>query len=432
MQFLSAITYSLFYALRDSKTKHFERINPLSVLNIIIFFSDRRALKAHLPHHKNKNAVVNNRGENSLHVLAFQKDAVLLKRVLEQGADPNVRDHEDKTPLHIAAMQGTSKIVKYLLKHGAEVNAQCKDGATPLHYACSRRDNGVINLLLKHPCNVNIFDKYNQTPIVNLMKNPVNKEDILVKLLDAGSSLKHPSSDFKPLHHLAKEKIFIENAIEYMQILIDRGVDVNERDASGLTPLLQVVRHGHEKLLSCLLMNGADANILDNDHKSPLHIAVECNNHEQRNTIVKYIVLSEYLGGTFIASIKQLLTNDPSLKEVYKKLSDEIHELSKIKNPVSYIDIYLANRNTMVEYAKNQNIVEHMDKLCPDTNSVYGNELKLKFRIAIERMEALAAGTECLGKVIDKKLPSACNEKILEFLSTEDIRMLQRLTDSNE
>jgi ankyrin repeat protein len=42
------------------------------------------------------------------------------------------------------------------------------------------------------------------------------------------------------------------------QLLVDRGADVNCRDAAGYTPLISAAANGHYKIVALLLAKGAD------------------------------------------------------------------------------------------------------------------------------------------------------------------------------
>jgi ankyrin repeat protein len=59
-------------------------------------------------------------------------DNAEIKRVLEQGADPNTTDNQSWTLLHHAASKGNAKACKLLVKHGADVNAMTESTNTPL------------------------------------------------------------------------------------------------------------------------------------------------------------------------------------------------------------------------------------------------------------------------------------------------------------
>lgn len=58
-----------------------------------------------------------------------------MKKLLENGADPNARDAEGRTALIAAAYMGHSEIVSVLLEYGADINHQDSDGRTALSVA---------------------------------------------------------------------------------------------------------------------------------------------------------------------------------------------------------------------------------------------------------------------------------------------------------
>jgi Ankyrin repeats (3 copies) len=78
-----------------------------------------------------------------------------------------------------------------------------------------------------------------------------------------------PGECWKPLLHIA-----VENGRDVIvQILLEEGIEIDERDSNGLTALHHAVRHRHETVLQLLLQNGADANACDNRGWTPIHQA---------------------------------------------------------------------------------------------------------------------------------------------------------------
>ena len=55
---------------------------------------------------------------------ALPCDAERIKKLLEEGTDPNIRDGDGNTPLHFAASKGCAEIARPLLGHGVDPNAQ--------------------------------------------------------------------------------------------------------------------------------------------------------------------------------------------------------------------------------------------------------------------------------------------------------------------
>ena len=83
-------------------------------------------------------AVDPNRAEGGWPPLVFHcrgdrgGDVQHVRRLLDAGADVNVRNHKAQTALHCAAKAGFVDIAALLVERGAEVDAEDCDGATPL------------------------------------------------------------------------------------------------------------------------------------------------------------------------------------------------------------------------------------------------------------------------------------------------------------
>lgn len=65
---------------------------------------------------------------------AFVCDVARVRTLLRQGADPNARDAEGRTPLHSAVLGGSTELMEMLLSAGADINAPDAAGWTPLHF----------------------------------------------------------------------------------------------------------------------------------------------------------------------------------------------------------------------------------------------------------------------------------------------------------
>jgi ankyrin repeat protein len=99
-------------------------------------------------------------------------DIVLLKLLLEHGADPSITTESKVTPLMVASgigwVQGvtyewspeqTLETVKLLLDLGADVNAQdLLDGRTALMGAAHKGRNDVVELLVQHGADLSLRD----------------------------------------------------------------------------------------------------------------------------------------------------------------------------------------------------------------------------------------------------------------------------------
>jgi ankyrin repeat protein len=62
--------------------------------------------------------------------------------------------------------------------------------------------------------------------------------------------------------------------MEAIQLLIDSGVDVNQKNVIGMSSLLLVASYGDDQLVSTVLQAGADPKATNDFGHSALHIAV--------------------------------------------------------------------------------------------------------------------------------------------------------------
>ena len=229
---------------------------------------------------------VNGEGQTALMLAAVRSDdndAVILKHLLEAGADVNVQckggytalmyatefgkvkcvkfltermsvstldkvnDHGQTALMLARARYGTDtvEILKYLVEAGADVNIQCKHGYTALMEAASRygRDTvEILKYLVEAGADVNIQCKHGYTALMKA----VSRYDV---------------------------------EISHLQYLITVGADLNVADTeTGFTALMIALDRGNDSAVSLLLGKGALVNIVTPDLKTPLSLHPGLNN----------------------------------------------------------------------------------------------------------------------------------------------------------
>lgn len=152
--------------------------------------------------------------------VAIKNDNVSnLAGLLERGFDPNTRDPKGQPGLTIAVTERSVKTVKLLLTQTTiDVNALNSAGESPLMMAALKGDATGVKLLL-----------------------------------DSGAKVNQPG--WSALHYAATGP-----EPKVVQLLIERGAEVEAASPNGSTPLMMAAQYGSEDSVNLLLARGADVN----------------------------------------------------------------------------------------------------------------------------------------------------------------------------
>jgi ankyrin repeat protein len=88
-------------------------------------------IKSLVSEYKTGNIIIDN-GDAILNILIKISDLVLIKYLIENGADVNYKDIEGKTALHHAASLDLPDIIELLVKAGADIESEDNWGNSPL------------------------------------------------------------------------------------------------------------------------------------------------------------------------------------------------------------------------------------------------------------------------------------------------------------
>jgi ankyrin repeat protein len=100
--------------------------------------------------------------------------------LLEAGANPNIGNHEDRTPLMMSVVISNVVMTKLLLDYGADVNDQDFAGRTALHYSVNTISPTVI--LDRDNVDLDIQDNLGRTPLIDAVDhNDVRAVSLLVE-----------------------------------------------------------------------------------------------------------------------------------------------------------------------------------------------------------------------------------------------------------
>ncbi|KAJ3572376.1 hypothetical protein NPX13_g5069 [Xylaria arbuscula] len=190
-----------------------------------------------------------------------------------------------QTGLCCAAARGHAGIVSLLLNRGADIDHQDKLGQTALMHAVQRGHTEIVQLLIERGANLE-FEKNQGKMTLTALSLAARRGQTAVAelLLDAGANLEHECSysSRTPLSLAAEGRYSIEGFSGTVKMLLERGVDMESRDADfDHTPLLWAAESGHINTVRHLLDYGANIGFQSSiTGETALSLATEFNRKE--------------------------------------------------------------------------------------------------------------------------------------------------------
>ena len=232
--------------------------------------------------------------------LARGGDVDKVKLLLVGGCDANAADYDKRTCLHLAACVGNLHVCQLLLEHKADINFQDRWGGTALADALREGHTKLSNYLREQGGEL----KLNAMEAIHQLCEMTIAGDIdRVRQLLQGSCDPNACDDNKrTCLHLASS---LGNT-KVVEVLIEYGANVNQKDRSGRPPLADAINSGHRELalliinhdgrldydeatasgelcemarlgdlekIRLLLQGGCDPNAADYDKRTCLHLA---------------------------------------------------------------------------------------------------------------------------------------------------------------
>ena len=190
------------------------------------------------------------------------------------------------------------KIVKHLIKTGAKINAKVKSGdlkgLTPLHLTVKQNDEEMTKLLIKHGADINVQDSNKMTPLDFSVKlNNLNMAKLLITELtkqsvtdaaDSKETRPNLSSNIinkkTSLYLAVQSQVF---AVDFVQLLLENGADVNEVDDDGNTVLHYLLNPMNPfltgtmssrlpEVMDILIHHQVNVNVNNSLNQTPIHL----------------------------------------------------------------------------------------------------------------------------------------------------------------
>ena len=231
-------------------------------------------------------------GETPLHH-SHQASPEVFDKLIAAGADPNARDLSGNAPLHTAASDKRFlRSVQRLLESGADPNVRTNvHGTTPLHWANSAAATERLQTWKADP---NATDKLGQTPLHLAVSDrdadPLERYNRVVRLLNGGAD-PNARTDLQetPLHRAA---LSLRDSSNEVSQLLRSGAEPRAQDHFGNTPLHFAAANASTARTAAveeLVEKGSRTNIRNNVGETPLHLAASREGEGQAGAMTKLL-----------------------------------------------------------------------------------------------------------------------------------------------
>lgn len=212
---------------------------------------------------------VGNFGFTLFHLLVWHNFFDAVKRALEKGIDVNKTTTEgkgdfqsictDATSLMLSCYMGNPVMVKFLLENGADASLCDKNGRNAYHYLAK---SYIKNLVIPYECRKQSI--FVREQIAELLSCEINAED---------------SEKMTPLEYLLYGKDS-NYSWALTNIFMQKGADISRMDDNGNSLLITAIKNRHITAALLLIQNKELLNKQNNEGKTPLHMAVQHHNTE--------------------------------------------------------------------------------------------------------------------------------------------------------
>ncbi len=195
----------------------------------------------------------NDKGETPLMLAAAQGNIPIMQKLIEKGASPKEASMTESA-LSLAISSGGPKAVSFLLEAGADPNTSLPQGRTPLFVVVREGNKKAFDILIAvEGIKLDAQSRFGWTPLMEAVAH--GQEEMVRLLLEKKVDVDQKDVEGNTALMIAARG---GRAVS-VQHLLENKADVNARNVNGMTPLMwAVTRPDNGEIISALLGMGAD------------------------------------------------------------------------------------------------------------------------------------------------------------------------------
>ena len=225
-----------------------------------------------------------------LHYAVEKGDLILIQRLIEMGANPNINsDKQQISPLNIAIENKRDDIIYYLIQKNSDIKfINKKSQKSLLHYSVSSGNLELTRYLIKQGLDINLKDSSGKTPLHYAVIS--GNTEIVRLLLESDLKIDVNAIDLDQksvLHHAIMLKS--DDMSDIINLLLSANANPKLLNNRGYCALHEAVLNQNVEAIELLANNPENAKIVDKWGLNSLHLISKNNLNENSLKIVKLL-----------------------------------------------------------------------------------------------------------------------------------------------